>query len=183
MGFKMFNKFLVSALLSVSLVFSFASNASLIKQEILFDNFNTTEVDFQVAGEVVIDVPWNSDGEAFDFVSFDLFGVQMFNEQESIDNSAFFDFWAQYDETSLEDGLLSLSFDLTDSSYFFAFNGAADVDPQFNFFLDVFVPSPTGDIVFAGDIALGNSTVVPEPSAIFLMLVGIAGIAVRRKKV
>ena len=157
----MFNKLFLKVLLSISLSVAALSsaNASLITQDILFDDQGT----WTAVGEISVDT---ADADAFGYISawnsFNLFGFDLLTVAQS--GGGLFE--TEVDLTNLAAGLQFLTFDLSDTQGNYAFNGI--VDANFSF-LDAFT---SNGIVLFGEIKLGDAVVsgaeVPEPQTALL---------------
>jgi len=164
----MLNKLVLRALLSLSLAFTFlgTANAALITQDIISDSLG-------VIGSITIDtVAVDEFDSVNDWVSFDFFG---FEAEES------FLFSAVIDTTDFYAGILSLDFDVNDLCFSceLAYNGF--IEAGFGGAVDIFDPTSGDFIFFTGDLSFGQASVVPEPSALILLLTGLVAFAVRRK--
>ena len=170
----MFNKFFFKVLLSVSLSLAAltSANASLITQDILFNNNGNWSVEGQIAVNT-------DDADEFGFLSswdsFTLLGADLLTVAAS--NGGLFA--AEIDLADVSAGLQFLSFDLSVSNGAVTFNGI--IDTNFSF-LDAFTAN---GIALFGEIKLGDAVVtgaeVPEPETAFLFLTAIVTLMVRRK--
>ena len=165
----MLNKLILRAFLSLSLAFSFigAANAALITQDLISDTAGG------VIGSITIETLGIDEFDSVnDWVSFEFLG---FEAETS------FLFSAVIDTTNLYAGILSLDFDINDQcpGCEWAYNGF--VESGFGGAVDIF-DANTGDLIFfAGDLTLGQATVVPTPATLVLFLTAIAGLVARRK--
>lgn len=154
------------------------SNAALITQDLLFLEDGATET--TVAGSITISTNHlDSFGEAFQWMSFTLFGSQMMTEMD--DPSLFGGFLAIADASNPMAGLEFLSFDVTDANtQSISYNGISD---PFNddHFLDIFNLSDSSLSTF-GELSFGDVSVVPEPSAFALMALALGLISLRLKR-
>jgi len=177
----MLNKLVLSALLSLSLAFSFAStaNATLINQDILdgdgesigFISINTDSLD-----------GW---GDTFSWEEFNLFGIDM-SAPDIADGSQFY---ASFDLENLSAGLWDLQFDLIDilgayqwqAASFYEEDGERVAD--FDYGLSIYQLG-AADPAFAGyipEMVFGEATLVPTPATLVLFLTAILGLVARRK--
>ncbi|OUR62599.1 hypothetical protein A9Q74_03985 [Colwellia sp. 39_35_sub15_T18] len=164
----MLNKLVLRALLSLSLAFTFlgTANAALITQDIISDSLG-------VIGSITIDtVAVDEFDSVNDWVSFDFFGYEA---EES------FLFSAIIDTSDFYAGILSLDFDVNDLCFSceWAYNGF--IEAGFGGAVDIFDPANGDFIFFTDDLSFGQASVVPEPSALILLLTGLIAFAVRRK--
>lgn len=171
----MFNKLFLKVLLSLSLSVAALSsaNAALITQNILFDDEGT----WSSIGEITVDT---ADADEFGYIStwdnFTLLGFDLLTVAES--GGGLFE--TEIDLTDFSAGLQFLSFDLSESNGTYAFNGIFSANFSF---LDAFT---SNGIVLFGAMNLGDVVVsgaeVPEPQTAFLLLMAVAGLMVRRKR-
>lgn len=177
----MLNKLILRAFLSISLALSFAgaANATLISQDILFDTIADDVAEFEVIGNITINLDTMDE---FGFVenawdSFTFFGydVDAFDENWDL-------FIAIVDPGNIAAGIESLDFDVTVFSslsfggYIDTFEIATSTNVSFSLF-----DNNAESIFNAGSLAFGDATVVPTPATLVLFLTAIAGLAARRK--
>ncbi|WP_426358404.1 PEP-CTERM sorting domain-containing protein [Pseudocolwellia sp. HL-MZ19] len=181
----MLNTYLKNALLAISLsLFTIGSaNANLITQDILFDDLSSTDVLFETIGSITVDTQ-DGDGDGYinTWVNFELFGFDMITETDAAGNFSLFGlFEAFVDLTNVSAGIEFLTFDVTeDSSSFFNFQGLADTAFTGGNFIDVFDSS--GNVFIFGELALGQASVVPEPSMFLLFFTGLFFLVAKRRK-
>lgn len=178
----MFKKLISSAALTIALALTAMNvNAALITQDIVFDDFQTDEVEFETIGSLTINTS-DDDGTGlvFGWENFELLGFNMLTEAEAdlIDPILFGGFVAGFNPSDLYAGIDFAQFDVTENVFgFYAFNGLVDQIGS-GYLIDVF--DFTGGLYVFGEIAFANTTVVPEPSAIALLLVGLLGLRLRK---
>jgi hypothetical protein len=175
----MLNKLILRAFLSISLALSFAgaANATLISQDILFDTIADDVAEFEVIGNITINLDTMDE---FGFVentweSFTFFGydVDAFDADWNI-------FTAIVDPTNIVAGIESLDFDVTvfSSLSFAGYIDSFDPDASVSFSL---FDNANESLFNAGSLAFGDATVVPTPATLVLFLTAVAGLAARRK--
>jgi hypothetical protein len=186
----MLNKLILRAFLSISLALSFAgaANATLISQDILFQELiDIDDLGLGIYAEAVtighlsvnldtLDIDEDGFGflsntwEKFSFYTFD---VDTFD-------SEFHTFEAVIDTNNLFAGIEFLTFEV-DVLGTFAFNGiidSFDIENSVDYSLYNFT---TDDFMEAGALSFGEATVVPTPATLILFLTALAGLAARRK--
>lgn len=178
----MFKKLISSAVLTLAFTFTAMNvNAALITQEIVFDDFETDEIEFETIGSLTINTSDDDGtGQVSRWEDFELFGFNMLTQEEAdtIDPLLFGVFIAGFNPNDLYAGIDFAQFDVTENAFgFYAFNGLVD---QFGtgYLIDVF--DFNGGLYVFGEIAFANTTVVPEPSAIALLLLGLIGLRLRK---
>ncbi len=175
----MLNKLILRAFLSISLALSFAgaANATLISQDILFDTIADDVAEFEVIGNITINLDTMDE---FGFVenawdSFTFFGydVDAFDENWDL-------FIAIVDPGNIAAGIETLDFDVTvfSSLSFAGYIDAFDPDASVSFSL---FDNANDSLFNAGSLAFGEATVVPTPATLILFLTAVAGLAARRK--
>lgn len=170
----MFNKLILRVFLALSLTFTGAASATLITQNIYSD------VDGLI-GSISINIDnateWDiGDSYVNNFVQFEFFGFEMLDLTDfSLDNPLF---EAHFNPDDLYAGIQSLDFDLYDIYGAYAWNGF--IEAGFGGYVDVFT-SAAQLAYFAQDVSFGQASVVPEPSALILLLTGLIAFAARRK--
>ncbi|MDO7086578.1 PEP-CTERM sorting domain-containing protein [Pseudocolwellia sp. AS88] len=181
----MLNTYFKNALLAISLsLFTIGSaNANLIIQDILFDDATTTEVLFETIGSITVDTQ-DSDGFGTinTWVDFELFGFDMITEADAAGNFALFGLFEVFvDLNNISAGIEFLTFDVTESNFlFYNFQGLVDTAFGGNFFIDVF--DFGGGLYVFGDLALGQASVVSEPSMFLLFFTGLFFLVAKRRK-
>jgi hypothetical protein len=167
----MLKKLLSQTILVIALSFSATNvHAALITQDIIVDDAGFTlgtlsiEIDNAALGTGLVSVT--------DFVSLNLLGVPSFDV---------FAFDAIVDTDNINAGIEFLSFDVQEVgfdlwNYQLVYDAFA---PAVNF-VDIFDDNGN-PIFFSSEISLGGAQVVPEPTAIALMLAGLFALRLRRK--
>jgi hypothetical protein len=164
-----------------SLVSVFA-NATLITQDILFDDLTTADVVFETIGSITVET---DNADAFGLIgsweTFNLFGFDMITEADSAgDITLFGGFEAIVDEQNLAAGIEFLFFDVTESNFeFFNFSGLVDTAFGGNYLIDVF--DFGGGLYAYGDLALGTAK-VSEPPMFLLFFSGLMVLFLKRRK-
>lgn len=161
----MLNKLVLRFVLALSLVVSASTSAALITQDIIDDNLGG------VIGSITVNTKYADDwGEITKWTSFEFFGF----EAVSADL-----FVAEIDTEDFYAGILSLDFDVTDECFGceWAYNGYID---DFSGSLDIFELN-SNFVYFSDTLRFGEASVVPEPSAVVLLLSGLIALSVRRK--
>lgn len=178
----MFKKLILKVMLTVSLTCSaIGANAALISQDIISASEG-------VIGSITINtVPSNNEGlglqsvqsfESFEFLGFDIL------TPDPIANEFGDLFYAEYDASDLTTGIQFMQFDVTDifanilPAWAWAYNGI--IDSGFGF-VDIFEVESGAFVDFYDDVSLGQASVVSEPAAIALFLVGLMSLRLRRK--
>lgn len=176
----MLNKLVLRFVLALSLVVSASASAALITQDIVSEQYG-------IIGSISINtVPSNSFldlEEVYTWDEFSLFGFDM-NEVDPIENEFGDQFFAQFDPMNLYAGIQELYFDASDDDAFYPWEYQGSIYAgDNNGWLDIFDENPSTPelIFFAEDISLGEVSVVPEPSAVMLLLSGLIALSVRRK--
>lgn len=175
----MLNKLILRAFLSITLALSFtgAANATLISQDILFDTISDTVDEFEVIGNITINLDTMDE---FGFVegtweSFTFFGYDVDAYDENLNL-----FLAIVDPANIAAGIESLDFDVTVFSTL-SFAGYIDsFDPDVSVSFSLF-DNANESLFNAGSLAFGDATVVPTPATLILFLTAVAGLAARRK--
>lgn len=176
----MFNKLVLSVLLSLSLAFSFvgSANATLISQDILFDTYFDSEDTFEVIGQLTISLDtmddWgevNGTWESFSFFGYD---VDTFDAGWNL-------FIAVIDPGNIAAGIESLDFDVTIFSDL-SFAGYIDVYDPFNSVSFSIFDNADPTLLNAGNLAFGEVSIVPTPATIVLFLTAIMGLMARRQR-
>lgn len=94
-----------------------------------------------------------------------------------------FDFLAEFDMTNLYGGFTFLQFDVSDIDGLYNFFGISSADfSYFDLTLAAFNYDDPAGWVFAGDEVLANSTAVNAPASVALLMLGFAGLALRRRQ-
>jgi len=179
----MLKNLLRNAVLTATLaLFASTSNAALITQDILFDDLTTADVIYETIGSITVESD-NADsfGTISTWESFSLFGLDMITEVEANGDFTLFGlFEAVVDDTNLNAGIEFLNFDVTESTWaFYNFSGFYDSFAGGDF-VDVF--DFGGGVYFFGELALGDASVVSEPSMFFLFFAGLMGLFIKRHK-
>jgi len=176
----MLNKLVLRVVLALSLTVTGAANAAWISQDLISDQFG-------VVGSITINtvpsVEFGSVNEVYSWEEFIIDGWNM-NEPDPIDNEFGDQFFAEFDPADLYAGIQFLHFDLSDTFALYPWEYQGSIQAGFNDgWLDIIDQNPSTPVpvFFAGDISLGEATVVPEPSALILLLTGLIAFAVRRK--
>ena len=181
----MLNKLILRAFLSISLALSFAgaANATLISQDILFQQLLEVDAsgepvfadEYEVIGNISISLDTIDDwGWVQTWESFTFFGYEA---DENFDL-----FVATVDVNNIASGIESLDFDVTVLSslsfagYIDTFVTVSTRDISFSLF-----DNTTASIFSAGALSFGAATVVPTPATLILFLTAVAGLAARRK--
>ncbi len=184
----MLNKLVLRVFLSLSLAVTGAANATLISQDIMFQelidvdqnnqpifaeavtighvsvNLDTLDVD---SGVGYLSGTW----EEFSFYGFD---VDMLDPD--------FDYFeAEVNPNDLFAGIESLDFGVTLFSATYVFSGFIDAFDIDNIVRYTLYNLNTGDLLEAGALSFGQASVVPEPSALILLLTGLVAFAARRR--
>ena len=171
----MLNKLVLNAFLSLSLAFSFAgaANATLISQDILFDSALDSVDEYQVIGNITINLDTIDDwGMVSVWESFTFYGYE-------VDTLAD-EFVAVVDITNITAGIESLDFDVSLFTSL-SFAGFIDgYDPTAGFTYSFF-DNADASLVTYGTLAFGDVSVVPTPATLVLFLTAVAGLAARRK--
>jgi len=179
MGINMLNKLILRTFLSISLTFSVmgAANATLISQDILFDTMYDDVDEYQVIGNVTINLDtmdeWGwveGTWESFTFYDYE---VDAFDENWN-------SFIAIIDSTNIAAGLESLDFDV---SLFGNLIFAGYIDayaPEASVSYSLF-DNADGSLWNAGALAFGDVSVVPTPATLVLFLTAVVGLVARRK--
>lgn len=174
----MLNKLVLHVFLSLTLAFSFAgaANATLISQDILFDDFNDGLDEYVVIGNVTISLDtldeYNSVVGSWESFTFYGFEVDVY---DPILNQ----FVAVVDPTNLMAGIESLDFDVTLFD-FYSFAGFIDgYDPNWSITYSLW--NANNELLEAGQLAFGQASVVPTPATLVLFLTALMGLVVRRK--
>lgn len=174
----MLNKLVLHVFLSLALAFSFAStaNATLISQDILFDDFNDDVDEFVVIGHVTINLDTLDEFNSVvgSWESFSFYGYEM---------DAFDPDWntfvAVVDPGNLMAGIESLDFDVNLFG-FYSFAGFVDgFDPNWSISYSLW--DGQAELLEAGLLAFGEANVVPTPATLVLFLTALMGLVVRRK--
>lgn len=160
----------VASLVAASLGFSANSDATLITQDIIFDNGIDPA---GVIGEITVNVDDNALGgmqDIFDFVSFSFMGE---------DVTETFVFEATVNSDDFFAGIEFLLFDVNAPgvSYIGIFETSS---PAVDNFLDVYT-QPGFNFRDTGLISLSAATVVPEPTALALFALALVGFSIPRK--
>jgi hypothetical protein len=174
----MLNKLILRAFLSISLALSFtgAVNATLISQDILFDTIADDVAEFEVIGNITINLDTMDE---FGFIedtweSFTFFGYEADSPADL--------FLAIVDPTNIAAGIESLDFDVTVFSslsfagYIDSFETVSSNNVSFSLF-----DNNAESIFNAGTLAFGKATAVPTPATLVLFLTAVAGLVARRK--
>lgn len=94
-----------------------------------------------------------------------------------------YDFLAEFDMTNLYGGFTFLQFDVSDIDGIFNFFGIGFTDfGYFDLTLAAFDYNDPAGVVYAGDDILSSSTAVNAPASVALLLVGFAGLVLRRRQ-
>jgi hypothetical protein len=176
----MLNKLILRAFLSISLALSFAgaANATLISQDILFDTISDEVDEYEVIGNITINLDTMDDWGTVEgtWQSFSFFGyeVDAFNPEWDT-------FTAVVDADNLTAGLNFLYFDVTvfaDLSFAGVIDAFAPAEDSITFSL---FNNANEALYDAGTLAFGDVSVVPAPATLVLFLTAVAGLASRRK--
>ena len=139
-----------------------AQATPIITQDFLFEDgssFGSLSIDINDIDEF---------GNVLEWESFELFGYTITEN---------FLFVVDFDAADLFAGFNFLSFDVTDSSGFFAFQGFFDTDFGY---MDIFTTE--GDFVVDTNFVMSAASVnVPEPGTMFLLLASVGGLLLRRR--
>jgi len=171
----MLNKLVLRAFLAISLALSFtgAANATLISHDILLDSVLDSVDEFEVVGNITINLDTIDDwGYVETWSSFTFYGYE-------VDPTAGL-FTAIVDVDNIAAGIESLDFDVTlfTSLNFAGYIDAAFPDDNFNY---SFFRNADAQLFDAGTLAFGAATVVPTPATLVLFLTAVAGLVARRK--
>lgn len=174
----MLNKLVLHVFLSLALAFSFAgtANATLISQDILFDDFNDNVDEFVVIGQVTINLDTLDEFNSVvgSWESFTFYGYEMDAFDPAMDL-----FVAVVDPTNLMAGIESLDFDVMLFGYY-SFAGFVDgFDPNWSISYSLWDGQAV--LLEAGLLAFGEANVVPTPATLVLFLTALMGLVVRRK--
>lgn len=185
----MFKHLLRNTLLTATFaLFTATSNAALITQDLIFDDLTTAEVVFETIGTITVDTTKaDPSGVINSWEEFSLFGLDIITEEQANDPSStqyglFGLFAAEVDETNLNAGIEFLTFDVIESAFeFYNFSGLVDTATGDNFIFDIF--DFNGGLYAFGDLALGDASVVSEPSMLILFMSGLFIMFSRKKNV
>jgi len=174
----MLNKLVLHVFLSLALAFSFANtaNATLISQDILFDDYFDGVDEFVVIGHVTINLDTLDEFNAVvgTWESFSFYGFEMDAFDPDWNN-----FVAIVNPDNLMAGIESLDFDVNLFG-FYVFAGFVDgFDPNWSVSYSLW--DGTDELLEAGLLAFGDATVVPAPATLVLFLTALMGLVVRRK--
>ena len=170
-------KYLKQLLLTATLAFGLgaSANAALVTQDILFTSDGVTQ---QLLGSITVDVDTNESGILYNetFVALDLYNFPIFEGINDI-----FLFGYEIDADNIYGGILALEIDtdliqdnlFTDLYYFeggelFFDNYTTVFDANF-------------DELIYGGVSLAQASVVSEPAMLSILLLGLAGLSMRRK--
>lgn len=180
----MFKNLLKNTLLTVTFtLFTTVSNAAFITQDLIFDDLNTANITYETIGSITVDTDKaDANGIINSWEDFSLFGRNMITEDEANGDFTLFGlFAADVDSTNLNAGIEFLTFDVVESTdSFFNFQGLVDTATGNNFIFDVF--DFNGGLYTFGNLALGNASVVSEPSMFLLFFSGLIVIFMKRRK-
>ncbi|MCW8832475.1 MAG: PEP-CTERM sorting domain-containing protein [Colwellia sp.] len=175
----MLNKLVLRVVLTLSLAFTGMANATLITQDIISDSEG-------VIGHISINLDTTEDvgfglGQVRVWEEFEFFGIDML-APAPMDNEMGEQFFAEYDMMDLYAGIQTIAFDLDDVYGWYLWNGF--VEAGFGGYIDIFdnwVQPDPAFVLFMDDLSFGEAAVVPEPSALILLLTGLVAFAARRK--
>lgn len=178
----MLNKLILRAFLSISLALSFAgaANATLISQDILFNSEFDAVDEFEVIGNVTINLDTMDDAGFVEntWESFSFFGYEVDTFDPVFDT-----FLAAVDVNDLAAGLNFLYFDVTVFADL-SFSGVIDayaIDPVLENITFSLFNNANEALYDAGTLAFGKATAVPTPATLVLFLTAVAGLVARRK--
>ena len=186
----MLNKLVLSTLLSISLALSFTgtANATLISQDILFQQLVDVDdsglgiyAEAVTIGHLSVNLDTlDVDEDGFGYLSNTWETFSFYNTDVDTFDPEFHTFEAVIDTNNLMAGIEFLIFEV-DVLGAFAFIGnidAFDIESSVGYSLHNLV---TGDFMEAGSLSFGDATIVPTPATLVLFLTAIAGLVVRRK--